>query len=616
MAMRERACGASISVGRLFQTHHGGPEIVEPPVNEPRFVPQSGVAGREHQHTFQHRQRAAEILALHQPQLDVVLQAQQHRAIGHGRVVIGLQFRVRPLQTLEQTAQRFGVQRLAEIERIDDRAPVGPVDAHQEMAGEGQAPGSPALGARGVDPQHGERHGQTAPAIDHMGEIGIAKIVVGIAIAAIAQAFDQRVMQRHHARGDRVGFALRFGRHARRDFRQMRAIGRKIEGGARRQRQRQRRLADREIGVARLRRRAQFALGFRHTADGRVGGDQEALALFAPSSPGGGRKRRGSSLLMMWLTTRRILAEVARDRQHAILLRLIGRHAQQIDRAVDDLDRVVDRVHAAREQQARAQLVRRPRILGVGFEPAFIGHFDFVQNLAHVLGLPGELDGFGAHVGIGDGAGDQHPAFVDLRRQRAEHFCGALEPIMIDLQRDAVVVRRADEAALLHGGDTAGGGGTRNHAHAAWQQHQAGQRHGDLRFGQETPHVVRSLRSPETLYVRLEFESRQASCRCRGHRPGATRMASNLVSNAANSGRLARKISAARTMRWRWAGCSASIAASRSARSFTSTKASTRPRAATISTCAAPRRRSRPTMRQPAKRKRHAARVSAQDPRF
>src|SRR3546814_18885530 len=75
-------------------------------------------------------------LLLNIPQLDVVLQTQQHVAAADRPGMLRAQLGVFARHPLQQRAQRDGIARLAPVERIDDAALGTEVEAQQEVTRE------------------------------------------------------------------------------------------------------------------------------------------------------------------------------------------------------------------------------------------------------------------------------------------------------------------------------------------------------------------------------------------------------------------------------------------------------------------------------------------------
>ena len=116
-----------------------GAHIAEPRVEHPRLVPQPGKVGRQQQHRLHDAQRRFGAAGLQQPRLDVVLQPQQHVAVGNRRVMRRRQLDILPRHRLQQLAQARRVADPAVVERIEDQ-PLGAVaEPDQEMSGESPA---------------------------------------------------------------------------------------------------------------------------------------------------------------------------------------------------------------------------------------------------------------------------------------------------------------------------------------------------------------------------------------------------------------------------------------------------------------------------------------------
>src|SRR5690606_15774727 len=123
-------------------------------------------------------------------------------------------------------------------------------EAKQEMTGKGQAGNGPALGPRGVDPQYAEGDRQAAPAVDHPGEIGVVQIVVAGAVPFVAEAVDQRGVERRDLPAQSLARVVVRGAvlaDLPGDALEMPPIGAGIEIAPRQQRQRQRRRGDVEF---------------------------------------------------------------------------------------------------------------------------------------------------------------------------------------------------------------------------------------------------------------------------------------------------------------------------------------------------------------------------------
>ena len=127
------------------------------------------------------------------------------------------------------------------------------------MSGRVEARRLEARRARCVHVENAERHGKSAPAIDHRDEIGVLRIVVAQPIAVIAVAADEQGRERprtvFHGRRH-----LRFGARMVGDLGQMRLIGAKRPAAMVQRRQHQCRVGDIERFLARLADLAQ-ALG-------------------------------------------------------------------------------------------------------------------------------------------------------------------------------------------------------------------------------------------------------------------------------------------------------------------------------------------------------------------
>src|SRR5579872_7423811 len=116
----------------------GSAPVVEPGIDLARLEQQLRLVGRHRQHALQRTRRALPVLALGKPEADVVLEPQQHVAIGHrievGRVELGL----RPRHPMHEVTQLGGIAYRAIVKRIDDVAGALDGDPDQKVAGKVQ----------------------------------------------------------------------------------------------------------------------------------------------------------------------------------------------------------------------------------------------------------------------------------------------------------------------------------------------------------------------------------------------------------------------------------------------------------------------------------------------
>src|SRR5271155_84188 len=110
-------------------------------------------------------------LLLNQARFEVVLQTQQHVAVGDRRVKIRRQFVVPADNRLQQLAQFGRSTYLSVVKWVEDQPlrAVGQTD--QKMTWKGEPGRLPTLGAGGVDKQDSEHHRKPFPAVDHAHEI-------------------------------------------------------------------------------------------------------------------------------------------------------------------------------------------------------------------------------------------------------------------------------------------------------------------------------------------------------------------------------------------------------------------------------------------------------------
>ena len=117
--------------------------------------------------------------------------------------------------------------------------------------------GRPAGGARAVQPQHTERHWQAAPALDHVDQIGIGEIVVGLGIAAIPVPLRNDRRKRREAPRRRLARSGGRRYDVARQLREVRGSRAPIRAGRIDSRQQQRRLPDVDLRIGQRARRLQ-----------------------------------------------------------------------------------------------------------------------------------------------------------------------------------------------------------------------------------------------------------------------------------------------------------------------------------------------------------------------
>ena len=141
-----------------------------------------------------------------------------------------------------------------------------------------------------------------------------------------------------------------------------------------------------------------------------------------------------------WLTTR-FTPPISRGIMHHLLqLGLVPRDPNEVDRAVDRLDAVVDRQDIAVEEELGLELRRNPRIPRKVQEPAFVGHLNLVDHLAHAIRLPGELERADPVLGRRHAALEKHAALDHAERHVLIEIDIFLEKDMVELTPNGQIV--------------------------------------------------------------------------------------------------------------------------------------------------------------------------------
>ena len=157
----------------------------------------AGVVGAIRSMSSAQAQRRLEVAGLQAPRQDIVLQPQQN-APGCSSAATG-PGAIRPLgpSTCFSSARRSLLRMTGSaMEHVEHDLDLPALQRDQEMRGKIDAVAGPAGGARGVQPEHAERDGQAAAALDDADEVGVDQVVVGFAIAAIAEVAGQQLRQR------------------------------------------------------------------------------------------------------------------------------------------------------------------------------------------------------------------------------------------------------------------------------------------------------------------------------------------------------------------------------------------------------------------------------------
>jgi hypothetical protein len=184
-------------------------------IKQSDLTPQLRIIRREQQHALDDAHGLGELLALHQPKLDIVLQPQQHLAVADRRVVFGLELGGAAGRRLEHLAQLGRRADDSGIEGIDDGALALMLEPHQEVPGKRQPGHPPTLRPSAMDVEDAESDGQPLAAIDDPHQIGVLQIVIGRRVALIGIFAEDDLVERcdpladRARRGDRAGDVAR-----------------------------------------------------------------------------------------------------------------------------------------------------------------------------------------------------------------------------------------------------------------------------------------------------------------------------------------------------------------------------------------------------------------------
>src|SRR5262249_44565999 len=137
-------------------------------------------------------------LVAQKAELDVVLQAQLQVAVADRRVMMRLELSLDAGGSLQQLAQLDHAAPPAAVERVEDGALAAALGPAQEVGGEVEAGGLPALRAGGVQEKDAERHRQPLAAVDDAHQVGVLQVVIAHLVALVAVAAGKHLGERLH----------------------------------------------------------------------------------------------------------------------------------------------------------------------------------------------------------------------------------------------------------------------------------------------------------------------------------------------------------------------------------------------------------------------------------
>src|SRR4029453_12471009 len=162
-----RTPGRAFDMEETLESGNRRAPLVQPGVELAGLEQEFRPVRRDRQHAVERLCGRGPVLAVGQPQEDVVLQPEQHVAVRHRIEMLGMQLGLGPQHLAQQAAQVGGVAHRAVVKRIDHVPRAVDADADQEMRGEGQALGLPALAAGDVEIENRQRHRQALAPFDH-----------------------------------------------------------------------------------------------------------------------------------------------------------------------------------------------------------------------------------------------------------------------------------------------------------------------------------------------------------------------------------------------------------------------------------------------------------------
>ena len=154
-------------------------------------------------------------------------------------------------------------------------------------------------------------------------------------------------------------------------------------------------------------------------------------------------------------------------------LAVVAGDADQIDRAVDRFDVVIDAANFLVERDPATEASRDPDVGGVIDEVRGVGHLNLVDDFLDARRLPRQSYGLDAVLRFADASGQEHAAFdrfdVDIEEQAlVDHVRIKLDPDSAFDHR--VVDGGADRTSLRDRHPAGGGGRSRDHGRAGAEE--------------------------------------------------------------------------------------------------------------------------------------------------
>ena len=163
---------------------------------------------------------------------------------------------------------------------------------------------------------------------------------------------------------------------------------------------------------------------------------------------------------------------------HPHELCLVLRDSDEVDRAVDGFDAVVDGEDVAVHEEPALELRRNPGVPRVVQNPALVGHLQLVDHLANADGLPRNPEGVNASFGRRHAALEQDTALEHAERHILIELDVFLEEEVVELRPNSQIVDRVADRSLFRDCDACRRGHADEQLCASGEHERAGQQEG------------------------------------------------------------------------------------------------------------------------------------------